>query len=73
MITSASNSEWPMDVEIEDLDTAGLPSESIVRMKLFTLDGRLILKHIGSLNRNDRLSVINSLQEVLPFIGKNTH
>jgi mRNA interferase MazF len=38
MITSARNSDWPFAVAIADLDSAGLPSASIVRMKLFTLD-----------------------------------
>jgi len=33
MITSAKNSDWPLDVEIKDLDAAGLPSASVVRMR----------------------------------------
>ena len=45
MITSAANSSWPLDVEISDLDSAGLTSASIVRMKLFTLDHQLILRY----------------------------
>ena len=40
MITSAQNFDWPLDVEIADLDAAGLTSASVVRMKLFTLDDR---------------------------------
>ena len=31
MITSASNSDWPLDTNIQDLDTAGLPSASVIR------------------------------------------
>ena len=54
MITTAIHSEWPLDVQIEDLDAAGLPSSSIVRMKLFTLDHRLVLRKIGSLSAGDR-------------------
>jgi len=36
MITSSKNSNWLFDVPISDLDQAGLTSESIIRMKLFT-------------------------------------
>ena len=31
MITAAENRRWPDDVEVEDLDAAGLPIPSIVR------------------------------------------
>lgn len=44
MITSAKNSDWPLDIEIQDLNRAGLPSPSIIRMKLFTLDEKLIIR-----------------------------
>jgi mRNA interferase MazF len=36
MITSSRNRAWPLDVEITNLASAGLPAPSIVRMKLFT-------------------------------------
>lgn len=36
MITSAGQSSWPGDVRITDLDTAGLPADCMVRLKLFT-------------------------------------
>ena len=42
MITSAKNKPWPLDVEIKNLGKAGLPAESVIRMKLFTLDHRFI-------------------------------
>ena len=47
MITSAKNSNWQYDVAITDLDSAGLSSEPIVRMKLFTLDNCLIIRQAG--------------------------
>jgi len=53
MITSAANSSWPLDVEINDLDAAGLTSSSVVRMKLFTLDHQLILRKAGVLSDDD--------------------
>lgn len=54
MITSAEQSSWPGDVPISDLDSAGLPSECLVRLKLFTLDQRLIIKRAGALSAADR-------------------
>jgi mRNA interferase MazF len=54
MVTSAKNSDWPLDVEIEDLDSAGLPSASVLRMKLFTLDDQLVIRKAGALSQNNR-------------------
>ena len=54
MITSSSHHPWSLDVEIEDLATAGLKTSSIIRMKLFTLDNSLIIKTIGKLGEIDR-------------------
>ena len=56
MITSAGNPPWPMDVAI-DAEKAGLRAPSKVRMKLFTLDNRLILHRTGSLSRTDQRTV----------------
>jgi mRNA interferase MazF len=64
MITSAKNSLWPLDIEIKDLKSAGLPAPSIVRMKLVTLDHRLILKKIGTLGSKDREAVLKSLSKL---------
>ncbi len=66
MITSARNSDWPLDVPITDLDTAGLPSASMVRMKLFTLDDQLVIRKAGALAPNDRKAVTKALQKLLP-------
>ena len=67
MITSAKNSDWPLDIEIRDLDAAGLPSPSMIRMKLFTLDEKLILRKAGKLADPDRERVINALRALFPF------
>ena len=64
MITSARNSDWPLDVEIRELDAAGLPSASTVRMKLFTLDDRLVIRKAGQLGKNDRKKVILALRRL---------
>lgn len=54
MITSSDHALWPFDLEIEDLESAGLSAPSKVRMKLFTLDQELILRKIGVLSRRDQ-------------------
>jgi mRNA interferase MazF len=64
MITSAKHSSWPLDVPLTDLATAGLPAPSIVRMKLFTLDHRLILARLGTLCPVDRQSVSTAIAQL---------
>lgn len=65
MITSAKNSAWPLDVEILDLKQAGLPSPSVVRMKLFTIDHRLIVDRLGTLSKRDSTSAMESVKKLL--------
>ncbi len=67
MITSAANSAWPLDVNIADLDAAGLTSASIIRMKLFTLDHQLIIRKAGSLAPQDRDVITKVLKTLLPI------
>ncbi len=64
MITSAANPPWPMDVAI-DAGMAGLRAPSKVRMKLFTLDNRLILQKAGSLAEKDQRTVAMVVQKLL--------
>jgi mRNA interferase MazF len=54
MITSAKHSDWPLDTAIGNLTTTGLPVPSIIRLKLFTLDNRLILERLGQLDSADQ-------------------
>ena len=53
MITSAGHRRWPLDVPVADLTSAGLPAPSLVRMKLFTLDDRLVERRAGALGAPD--------------------
>lgn len=69
MITSAKNPDWPLDASIGSLKKAGLPAPSKVRMKLFTLDSRLIIKKTGYLASKDQKAVKDSLQKLMPFSG----
>ena len=68
MITSAQNSRWPLDVPIAEPAAAGLSSPSIVRMKLFTLDTRLILRKAGALGLGDRKTVAAALEGLFKIV-----
>lgn len=67
MITSEKPNQdlWPADILIEHLETTGLPSSSIVRFKLFTLDHRLIIGRLGRLAEEDQKRVKRKLKEIL--------
>jgi mRNA interferase MazF len=65
-ITKAKQSSWPGDFRIQNVE-AGLPEECIVRMKLFTIDNRLIQKRTGNLSASDREQVRNVLQHLMAF------
>lgn len=67
MITSAENASWPLDTEIKDLKAAGLPAESKLRMKLFTLDDSLVLRKTGHLSKSDQRSVHENLKRLFGF------
>jgi len=67
MITSAKHSAWPLDVPIIDLGATGLSAPSIVRMKLFTLDHRLILARLGKLADVDRANIEHALHRLLGY------
>ena len=70
MITSAKQSDWPLDVAITDLDSAGLPCASVVRMKLFTLSHPLVIRKAGSLAQQDRGKVADALRRLLNLPGR---
>jgi mRNA interferase MazF len=61
MITSAQHTQWPLDVIITDLESCGLQKPSLIRLKLFTLDNRLIYGTLGTLGSQDRKKLQKSL------------
>ncbi len=65
MVTSADNPAWPHDVAVTDLAAAGLPCPSVIRMKLFTLDDRLVLRVAGRLCSDDAIRLQLALGAVL--------
>lgn len=67
MITSARNVPWSCDVTVTDLISAGLKKASVIRMKLFTIDHKLVLDHLGTLSKKDR----QSLQKMAKSIFDN--
>lgn len=69
MITSAAHAPWPLDVRIGDLVAAGLPHASIVRLKLFTLDHRLVRGRLGGLSADDGTAVAEALRTLLGSPG----
>jgi mRNA interferase MazF len=65
MITSARNNPWPCDIHITDLASTGLSKDSVIRMKCFTIDHRLILNSIGTLSLKDQKLLSKTLKSVL--------
>ncbi|TVQ26848.1 MAG: type II toxin-antitoxin system PemK/MazF family toxin [Spirochaetaceae bacterium] len=57
MITNARRSSWASDVEIVDWREAGLRAPSVVRWKVFSIDGVLIHGRRGVLSAGDRETV----------------
>lgn len=64
MITSSSMRR-PSDCSLRDLAAAGLSTPCVVRLKLFTLDNRLIIKRIGKLGEADQQRVAAALKSIL--------
>jgi mRNA interferase MazF len=72
MITSASHPPWPADSTITSPDQAGLTVPSLVRLKLFTLDNRFIVRRLGMLAAVDRRAVAARVRESMPaFTNSN--
>lgn len=67
MITSAGQSIWPGDHFIKDLDAAGLPTECVIRLKLFTLDHRLVIRKAGQLGVADQKKLRLGWRGMLAF------
>ncbi len=70
MITTAVRRPWPGDTELLDHRDAGLRRPCIVRLKLFTLDRRLIRRTVGRLSERDRERVLASLCGCLALAGQ---
>ena len=66
MITTSLRS-WPGDTPLQDAGAAGLSTPCMVRLKLFTLDNRLMIRRIGKLSDQDQSRLTAELKAILPF------
>lgn len=65
MVTTKGDPAWPGDTRLVDHAAAGLRAPSLVRLKLFTLDNRLIVMVAGKLSPGDRKRVAAQLEKIL--------
>jgi mRNA interferase MazF len=56
---------WPGDTDIEDYRAAGQPSPCLIRLRVFTLDNRLILRRLGRLTQPTAALIEQSLRRYL--------
>jgi mRNA interferase MazF len=61
MITTRGHRPWPGDCTLKNYSEAGLPLPCLVRLKLFTLDNRVVLRRLGRLSDADLARVEASL------------
>lgn len=64
MVTTASNTVWPSDMQIAAFVEAGLHGPSVIRMKLFTVADALIIGRVGTLAQPDQLAVTKAVQHL---------
>lgn len=70
MVTSSENRGWPGDVDISDLETAGLRAASIIRTaKVATIEVKEA-ERIGVLSVGDRSAVRGDLRRTLAEVVK---
>jgi len=67
MITSATKSSWYNDIKIKNWQKSGLKKPCVARMKIFTLDSRLIISRAGHLTNDDLKNVLNTIKVSLGF------
>jgi mRNA interferase MazF len=65
MVTGARKSSWPFDTAIEDIEAAGVRGPCVVRMKLVTLDSRVLGERCGRLTQSDLDRVTASITQLL--------
>jgi mRNA interferase MazF len=65
MITSAKGSAWPFDVAVADWQASGLNGPCVVRMKILTLDERLIIRRVGWIGQQTLMQVSAHVKALL--------
>ena len=64
MITSIKHKPWPLDTPLTGLKESGLSHDSLIRLKIFTLDASLVLGKIGKLTPKDIGAVRRNLDKL---------
>lgn len=65
MVTTAAAGARPGDTRLSDFSEAGLRTPCVVRLKLFTLDNRLISRRIGALSPDDRRAASRAIRGLI--------
>ena len=65
MITSVENRRWPGDIEIVDLEAAGLPEPSVIRLAKMVVIEELSIARKGRLSDADAASLLAGLHDLL--------
>ena len=66
MTSQVDHLSIPHDVLLDDIQTAGLPKATLVRLsKITTVEESLIEKKIGNLSSKDQMAVKGELRELL--------
>ncbi len=65
MVTTAAAGGRPGDTRLMDLADAGLKASCVVRLKLFSLDNRLIARRVGQLSETDRQKVSRAIRGLI--------
>lgn len=63
MITTKDHRPWPGDQPIANPKACGLPVPCLVRLKLFTIDNRLLERKLGALAAAERKSLKGRIAE----------
>ncbi len=64
MVTSSKHKPWPLDAPLTGLKAAGLSQDSLIRLKIFTLDISLVLAKIGALTEKDKTALKKNLSKL---------
>ncbi len=64
VIRTKADLPWPADHAIDGLDAAGLRVRGIVRLKISSLDSRLVEKKLGLVGETDRTGFVDGMQVI---------
>lgn len=65
MVTTAKETSWASDVDIRDLEEAGLKVPCVIRARLQTMPNDIFVRLIGQLGSLDRLACERQLADML--------